>query len=393
MISQNIIIIPLIHDWMWTADFQRQTGLTLKKFKNVIVAYELHKKDINLKRLIFNRPVIVTKKEGVYFFTPFHLIPFERFKSIYELNKKISVYLLILWVKLSFGFKKKIILWLFHPREVWLIKEFRLLLSNSFITIFDCVDYFAKGSTHEKVHLSSLEKKLVNEANVVTAISKNIQKYLKKMRDNIHLVPQGFRIHDFQKPKKAKLKIPKELPVIGYVGGLNDRIDFSLLIPLVKNNPDWKFVFWGPIQNELIKKKPEVRENIETLLSFRNVLHGRSKNKREIPSVISHFDICIIPYDISQAFNKYSYPMKLFEYFYMGKPVVSTPILDLKRFPKLVKIGKDERQWQRIISELLSKPWPKKRRERQRRLAQENSWEKKLEKVSKIIQLKRGSPG
>ena len=88
MLEDYIIVMPLIHDWTWTADTPNQTGLTLRKFKNVVVAYEVHKRDINLRRLIFNRHSIITKKEGIYFFTPFHPIPFERFRLIYELNKK-----------------------------------------------------------------------------------------------------------------------------------------------------------------------------------------------------------------------------------------------------------------------------------------------------------------
>lgn len=386
MIRGRIVIIPLIHEWMWTADFQRQTGLTLSK-NNIIIAYELHKRDINLKRLIINLPPIVVKKEGVHFFTPVHPIPFERFKLIYELNKKLSIFLLLIWVKYKFGLGKRTILWLFHPREVWLIKEFRRFLSDSFITIFYCVDHFAKGSEHEKELLIRLERKLVKEANIVVSVSRSLQNYLKGMRDDVIFVSQGFRRHDFQKPVKTKLKVPKKSPVIGYVGGLNDRLNFSLIIPLVKNNPGWKFVFWGPIQDLLIKDKPKIRKKIETLLAFPNVLHGKSRNKKEVPSIISQFDICIIPYDVTLEFNKYSYPIKLFEYFYFGKPVISTPILELKRFPKFVKIGSTKDQWESIIRILLSTKWPIKYSLEQKKLAEENSWENKIRTISSRIRV------
>ena len=117
MLKQSIIVMPLMHDWVWTADIQRQTGLILKKNKNKVVAYKLNVQDINFKRLILNRQSVVTSKEGVYFFTPFHPIPFERFKRIYELNKKLSVYLFLFWIKLKFGSNKMIVLWLPQPRE------------------------------------------------------------------------------------------------------------------------------------------------------------------------------------------------------------------------------------------------------------------------------------
>lgn len=77
--------------------------------------------------------------------------------------------------------------------------------------------------------------------------------------------------------------------------------------------------------------------------------------------------------------------MVLFEYFYMGKPVVSTPIEELKRFPKYVKIGKDYKEWERIIEDFLSKPWPKNYQMEQRKLAEENSWENKINTITSFI--------
>ena len=73
--------------------------------------------------------------------------------------------------------------------------------------------------------------------------------------------------------------------------------------------------------------------------------------------------------------------MKLFEYFYVGKPVVSVDIIELKRFPKFVKIANSTNDWEKVISALLSKPWPKKIKEAQIKLAKENSWENKIAQV------------
>jgi len=77
--------------------------------------------------------------------------------------------------------------------------------------------------------------------------------------------------------------------------------------------------------------------------------------------------------------------MKLFEYFYMGKPVISTPIEELKRFPKFVKTGDTAEEWEHNIKELLSKPWPRRFQKEQRRLATQNSWEKKLFYITSLI--------
>jgi len=170
------------------------------------------------------------------------------------------------------------------------------------------------------------------------------------------------------------------------VGGLNDRLDFVLLHKLIKNNPRWCFVFWGPIQHTLIRNKPEVKEKLQYILSLPNVTHGRSANKREIANIISQFDICIIPYDSSLEFNKYSYPLKTFEYFYMGKPVISSPIKELGRFPNFVKIRKSAADWEKTIEKLLKKPWPETYKKKQQQIAKDNAWENKLENISLLIE-------
>jgi hypothetical protein len=78
--------------------------------------------------------------------------------------------------------------------------------------------------------------------------------------------------------------------------------------------------------------------------------------------------------------------MKLFEYFYMGKPVLATPIEELKRFPKYVKIGRTAEEWEKHIQTLLAKPWPKAYQKEQKRLAVANSWDYKIDAILKVVE-------
>jgi hypothetical protein len=75
----------------------------------------------------------------------------------------------------------------------------------------------------------------------------------------------------------------------------------------------------------------------------------------------------------------------LFEYFYMGKPVLATPIEELKRFPAFVTIGKTVEDWEKHITILLSKPWPLRFQKEQKQLAIENSWNRKICQITNVI--------
>ena len=103
--------------------------------------------------------------------------------------------------------------------------------------------------------------------------------------------------------------------------------------------------------------------------------------KSETYRIIDEFDIAIIPYDINFEFNRFCYPMKLFEYFYLKKPVVSTQIEELNRFSPIVKIGKDATEWGKMISGILSTTWSKENQQKQRSFSKANSWEKKINNI------------
>ena len=70
--------------------------------------------------------------------------------------------------------------------------------------------------------------------------------------------------------------------------------------------------------------------------------------------------------------------MKLFEYFYMGKPVLSSPINELKYYQRFVKIGNTVKEWQRYIKELLEKSWPEDFRSKQKEIALDCTWNNKI---------------
>ena len=77
--------------------------------------------------------------------------------------------------------------------------------------------------------------------------------------------------------------------------------------------------------------------------------------------------------------------MKLFEYFFLGKPVVSTPIVELRKFKKYVKTGATSKMWREHIRALISESWPKKYQKEQRRLALDNNWREKISSILKMV--------
>jgi len=267
------------------------------------------------------------------------------------------------------------IFWMFFPHLNSLTK----IIFPSWKIIYDCVDYFQ----HLSKTMPQQEIDLIQAADLVFANSETLLKiHAKYKTGQIFLVPQGFRLQSFRKEITKKKKWGINKPILGFIGGISNRLDFKLIYNLAKNNSHWTIVLWGPIISFSGEYKP--KKEIQKLKLLKNVIWGKSKQK-DIPSIISSFDIGIIPYDTTIDFNKYCYPMKIFEYFYLGKPVVSTPIKELKKIPLFIKTGQSVQEWEENINDILAKPWPKKYQRQQRQLAIKNSWENKIEAISKII--------
>jgi len=385
MIKNHTIVIPFNLPWEWSTDYTNQTAYILSK-KNTVVCY-MWSEALSIKEYLQKGKIpkiIVRHSKNLYLYYPLYLFPLRRFKFVSALNADFNIFWLKLFInyfEITRHFKKKIV-WIFYPNLVTISEK----LGKKYFTIFDCVDFFAVGTSAEKKEIIENERKLLKYADLVVANSKVLRKYLKKNRKDVNLVPQGFRLESFEKKIKKTKKLNTKGPIIGFVGAVNYRIDYSLLIRLAKRYPNWNFVLWGPVSEKERVGKITWRK-MQTLLRLPNVIHGCSENKEEIPGIISQFDIGMIPYDDTLDFNKNCYPMKLFEYFYLGKPVVSTPIEELKRFPKFIKIGKTANEWGWIIKDLLSKPWPKEYKAKQKNAAEENSWEEKIGKITSVIEL------
>ena len=384
MLKNSLIIIPFQLPWDWSADYQSQTCLELakKNKKNLVIAY------INEDARFFLKakpPKAFPKKRNLLFYQPRYFIPLRRFAWIEKLNQLLNVWYLLI----RYGSRRqRSILWIFDhnfwffPRVKWVFPRL--------ISLYDCVDYIWHRTPSIKKIIQAQEKQLINSVNFFLVNSRALAKLHAPTRKPTGVVPQGFRSNDFSRPKPTTTAFPKDKPTIGYLGAINHRLNFKLLRKLIKNNSQWHFIFWGPIQETEPKDALKTNQQVDVLSTLANITFGQSADRRELPNIIKQFDVCMVPYDVSLVANKYAYPMKIFEYFYVGKPVVSTPIDELAAFPKFVKFGNSAKEWQLKINLLLKQKWGKTIRREQRKISLANSWENKISAIGELIKNQNG---
>lgn len=369
MLKNKIIILPLEGSWNHSADFLRQTAFTLSK-NNLVYIYDQNNHYFFLKK---NKKKSYPHHQNIIFHQVKYYLPFERFKLIDKINRHLSFKIFTKTLP-----KKKKILWIFYPYYYDLAK----IAAKSICKIYDCVDY-NENQKQEEALIDNVDYFFVNSLAL-----KNLHK--NKSKKPIYLNAQGFFQPEDKKMVKFTLNKGNKKAIIGYVGGINCRLDYQLLDQLIKKHPEYLFVFHGPEQkNPRLDKVYQTQKWIKKIKQYENTLFDKGNDRNCIYGLIKNFDIAIIPYNMDLAFNKYCYPMKIFEYFYLGKPVISTSILELKlkKFNKFIKIADNVEEWETAIKQLIGKSLSIEQEKKLKQLAIDNSWQNKIDKITKHVNI------
>jgi len=284
----------------------------------------------NIKRGLTYKVSKVSEKLYVYTDCDFFLRPKNSVKRI----RKIAI-------DLNFG---DFILWSYYPFAAPYWDNM-----GQKMTVFDAVDNWLLHSSYAKYQnrLKADYEKIKNETDLIFVVSKNLTNFFDD-QPNVYWIPNGVDNKHYNK-KFALLNrdisdIPK--PIIGYIGVVQDKVDFKLLEYLADKNPDKSLVIVGPVWAEQEKAKEE--------LSLRkNVYFLGYKKYNEAPQYIQQFDVGIIPHKTA-GFSATTNPMKMYEYLSCGKPVVATNNIGTENVEDIISIAKDYESFNTLVNEAVN---------------------------------------
>jgi hypothetical protein len=399
VLSKKIIVIPINDPLDVYCDYITQTAKTLAK-KGELVFLIAKGDSLNLfKHLLLLCSHKLLKKEpfinipNIQIIYPIYFLSkkFYRMNLIKKIDKKITDYLVTKFIKSL----NPDLLWTFDSLDLELINNCKGITK----TIYDCVDYFSTLDPIQNKILQEREHKLIKSVDYYFVNSNILAETRGRIKKPNAIVPQGFDISSFSDKSPYSKTESKEIaairkifrtipkPICGFIGNITYRIDFDLIYQVAEFLPQVSFVFTNaflpmPYDDRFTNTQSKINK-IKTLPNV--YLIKKTKHRRVIKEIISYFQIGLIPYDSKYKFNKYCYPMKLFEYFYLGKPVVSTTIEELKRYPKLVKMGDDRGSWIKNINSLLTTKWKPENQKTEMCFAIENSWLNKVNAILNVV--------
>jgi Glycosyl transferases group 1 len=247
--------------------------------------------------------------------------------------------------------------------------------------IYDCMDHHAGFATSHPLILEQ-EQELLARADLVVASSDVLEAEARKHNRNVLLLRNACDYDHFAKvPPKSR----GARPVIGYYGAIAEWFDSDLVADLAERRPDWEFILVGST----------LGADIRRLSKLPNVSLPGEKPYAEIPSWLARFDVTILPFKRT-ALTEATNPVKAYEIFASGKPLVSVPLPESVLMVPLVRLASTAAEFERAIENELRRPDANLESAR-RAFATENTWQKRFEalgpEIDKVFQKTRIADG
>ncbi len=238
--------------------------------------------------------------------------------------------------------------------------------------IYYCYDDIGSARWASR-HGKRLEDTFLKKADSVIVSSQGLFEKKSKENTQCFLIKNGVNYELFsRKPTVLPLdSLEKDKKIIGYLGSVDERVDYDLLEKLISTTPQYHYVFVGRVTQTAYEKR---------LSAFSNVNMVGSQPSSTLPAWVQTFDVCLIPF-LKNELTAGIYPLKINEYLAAGKPVVTTRFADLSDFESVVHIADDDS----AFLQLAQKDFSKTNTEQLKHFASQNSWTSRSKEFSKLL--------
>ncbi len=324
------------------------------------------------KQLTYNRYDQV--EENLTIFTPASWLPkIYRCEAIKNLIKKTIIERAV--KRLEAQGCDRFVLYIWRPEFSWALNIFD----------WDSVIYHVDDEysfSENEVPTSDLEKHIIKSADLVIFHSRAIFEKKGRLNPNSCYISNGV---DYKSYASA-YGVPADMasikrPIAGYSGFLKNQLDWKLIAHLADKFPNVSFTFVGG------KRKQPGLDMITTDLGQReNVYFLGQKNAVHLPSYVSNFDICLMPY-IKNSYTKYIYPLKMHEYLATGKPVLSTNLPFVEGLKSCIHAADSVADWESYFISLNERKVADEQiRELRKHTAKLNDWSTKSKQITGLIE-------
>ncbi len=239
----------------------------------------------------------------------------------------------------------------FNPKEIVIFVEYPIwaplviTLKESFPNaslVYDCLDDHSDFKNANPA-INGHESSLLQKSQLVLASSKILYEKLAHSNVNVQIVRNACDFEFFRALDNVTPNAGGGRKVIGYFGAISDWFDDSLIYEAALKLPEITFKLIGATTGgnvDRLKKLPNVEITGEIPYS-------------DLPALLKSFNVGIIPFKI-QPLTIATNPVKVYEYFSQGKPVVAVNLPELKALEPMCYIAHDNEEFIRHLEAALN---------------------------------------
>jgi glycosyltransferase involved in cell wall biosynthesis len=245
---------------------------------------------------------------------------------------------------------------------IWLETALALRRAYGFPIVYDCHDYLG-GFDNVAPEIVAAEPGLLAASDLVAFASGPLMETtlasVPEAAGRALLVRNAVDADHFRLPAPVARENKK---VIGYVGALERWFDVEAVERAAREHPEWSFVLIGRVESP----------HLSALRACPNVVFAGEAPYAKLPELLARFDVAMIPF-LRTGLTLATNPIKLYEYFSLGLPVVSTRLPEVELYGDLVYLAEGAREFSAQVALAARENDPAKR-ERRIAVAERETW-------------------
>lgn len=238
------------------------------------------------------------------------------------------------------------------------------------ICVYDCHDLLG-GFSRMAAEIVAAETALLEKAEIVLFSAKSLLE--EKLQQMPWLAGNSLIVRNGVDPNHFQWRRDSHHQVVGYAGSLDEWFDVDAVEQAARALPDANFVFLGRIEDRKVLR-------LEQLPNVR--FYGEIPYSN-LPSYLAEFDVALIPFLVTPL-TIATNPIKLYEYFSCGHPVVSSPLPEVAAYDDLVYLAGSTSEFVEKVRLALAED-DEALRLRRRDVAQHESWQARGEQLSDLF--------
>jgi teichuronic acid biosynthesis glycosyltransferase TuaH len=228
------------------------------------------------------------------------------------------------------------------------------------VSIYYNVDDYTLYWPGRAREIRELERATVLTAQLTVCVSqlraRELLSAIPEAAGRIHYVPHGTPTPFLaQSPLALPAEAPADLaclprPYLGYVGSLEDRVDWELMDKLSTDFPSASIVVVGRVRDAVAKPWWEA---CSRFLARPNVHALGWRPQAEVARYYQAFDVCLIPYRIDHPFNRACNPTKIMDAMGSGRPIVATAIPECRLHAERFHVVENDQEFAAAVEDIL----------------------------------------